>query len=122
MLSSNNPQPIGVTHRRAVILPLDAPDRRSLARVGSPRSSSLAYHLESLLAPRALGIALETDVDTLQITQVMLNTWLRSFKLKLHEKTLTAKVLNGLLNPLLLFLLHLQKLDNGFLGQADLHP
>ena len=70
MLSSNNPQPIGVTHRRAVILPLDALDRRSLARVGSPRSSSLAYHLESLLAPRALGIALETDVDTLQTTQL----------------------------------------------------
>ena len=51
----------------------------------------------------------------------MLNACLRPHKLKLHEKTLTAKVLNGLLIPLLHFLLHLQKLTDGFLGQAELH-
>ena len=46
----------------------------------------------------------------------MLNACLWSLELKLNEKTLMAKVLNGLFGPLLHFLLCLQKLANVILG------
>ena len=59
-----------MARRRAIVLPWAALNRRSPAWAGSPRSSSLAYHLKSLPAPRALVIALETNVDTLQTTQL----------------------------------------------------
>ena len=59
-----------MAHHRANVPPRVAPDRRSPAQAGSPRSSPPAYHLESLPTPRALVIALETNVDTMQTTQL----------------------------------------------------
>ena len=68
MPSGNDPRPIGAARRRAVILPRATLGQRNPAQAGSPRSSSPTYHLKTLPAPRALGIEIETDVDTLQTT------------------------------------------------------
>ena len=99
MLSSNDPWPIGIARQWADVPPRGAPDRRSPAWARSPRSLPLAYHLESLPAPWALGITFETNVDILQTTQLYVKRMSKADQVKTTWKNTHGKGLQWLSQP-----------------------
>ena len=120
-MSSNDPLPISMASHREGI-PLRWLQTDVVQHELDLHDHHLQLIISSLYLPHEhLELCLRWMLILCKRHSYMLNACLRPHKLKLHEKTLTVKVFNGLLSPLLCFLLRLQKLADGFLGQAELH-